>query len=280
MSVYLVQGRYQPKFWPGVLGEGKGWDWENTLSRGYTLPHGPGEWRHILASPDIPGARGDLAWAVRARTNTLATPDNMARWGKRVDTQCQISNCGAPSNLGHVRCKRSLDRFQFRHDSVLSHIVQKILSTKQGTVTVYAEFDGWCLNDDTLPPDLTLNPQKPNILLLDQAKKLVNLLELTCPFDCSSGFKAAYDRKTFRYEHMALDCRGLGYKTYNMPLEVGLRRVINARNHTVLVTLAWICKICKIRGLKTFRRKLWKISLVDSYRIYLARGSSEWTSEP
>jgi hypothetical protein len=151
--------------------------------------------------------------------------------------------------VGHLICKRSLDRFQFRHDSVLSHIVQKVLSTKQGTVTVYAEFDR-CVNDNTLPPDLTLNPQKPNILLLDQAKKLVNLLELTCPFDCSSGFKAAYDRKTFRYERMALDFRGLGYKTYNMPLEVGLRRVINARNHTVLVTLAWIGKI---RGLKTFR---------------------------
>ena len=144
--------------------------------------------------------RGDLAWAVRARTNTLATSDNMARWGKRVDTQCQISNCGAPSNLGHIRFKRSLDRFQFRHDSVLLHIVQKVLSTKSGTMTVYADLDGWRVNRGTMPQDLSSNPKIP-------------------------------DR--------------------------------------VLVTLAWICKI---RDLKTFRRKLWKISQIDSYRIYLARG--------
>ena len=29
--------------------------------------------------------RGVLAWAVRAGTNSLATPDNLARWGVRVD---------------------------------------------------------------------------------------------------------------------------------------------------------------------------------------------------
>ena len=28
--------------------------------------------------------RGVLAWAVRAGTNSLATPDNLARWGVRV----------------------------------------------------------------------------------------------------------------------------------------------------------------------------------------------------
>ena len=32
--------------------------------------------------------RDILAWAVRAGTTTLATPDNLARWGVRVDSKC------------------------------------------------------------------------------------------------------------------------------------------------------------------------------------------------
>ena len=43
--------------------------------------------------------RGVMAWAIRAGTNTLATPDNLARWFVRVDTKCMIDNCGAPCNL-------------------------------------------------------------------------------------------------------------------------------------------------------------------------------------
>ena len=115
---------------------------------------------------------------------------------------------------------------------------------------------------------------------MDRIKKLVVLLELTCPFDSSAAsFKAAYDRKTLRYERLALDCQSMGYETHNMPLEVGSRGVITARNHAVLATLA---RICQIRDLTSFRRTLGKISLVGSYgyRIYLARGSSEWTSGP
>ena len=77
-----------------------------------------------------------LAGAVRVGANTLATPDNMARWGKREDTKCRINNCGATSNLGHLLkgCKQSLDRFQFWHNSVLTHIVQKVVFAKPDTI--------------------------------------------------------------------------------------------------------------------------------------------------
>ena len=60
-------------------------------------------------------SRGVLAWDVRAGTNSLATPDNLARWGVRVDTNCRVQDCGLPSNLGHLLsgCKKSLHRFLF-----------------------------------------------------------------------------------------------------------------------------------------------------------------------
>ena len=40
--------------------------------------------------------RGVMAWAVRAGTNTLATPDNLARWGRPVDTKCSMVTASAP----------------------------------------------------------------------------------------------------------------------------------------------------------------------------------------
>ena len=60
-----------------------------------------------------------------------------------------------------------------------------------------------------------------------------------------------------------------------MPLEIGARGVITARNHIVLATVA---SMCGIRDLSVLRRSLGKISLVACHRIYLARSSSDWTS--
>ena len=104
------------------------------------------------------------------------------------------------------------------------------------------------------------------------------LLELTCPFDSSArSFKAAEDRKTDLYQRLQLDLQELGYTALNIPLEIGSRGVITARNHTVL---ADVCGLCGIKNLKTFRRTLGKISLLGSHRIYLARRSSEWSGGP
>ena len=137
-----------------------------------------------------------------------------------MDSKCQIDSCRAPSNLGHLLngCKKPLDRFQFRHDSVLNHIVQKIVSTKPTTMQVYADLDGWRVNGGTLPPDLPPNPKKSDVVLVD---RLVVLLELTCPFDSSAAsFQASYDRKNLRYKRLALHCQNLGFETHNMPLEI------------------------------------------------------------
>ena len=62
--------------------------------------------------------------------------------------------------------------------------------------------------------------------------------------------------------------------TLNLPLEIGCRGVINARNHLVLETL---CNMNKIRTHKKLPGSLGRIALLSSYRIWLARHSQEWT---
>ena len=102
----------------------------------------------------------------------------------------------------------------------------------------------------------------------------VILLELTVPWDSSTCFQAALDRKTARYERLAGDIEEQGLTVMNLPLEVGCRGVINARNCGILAVL---CSTIGIRGLKQLKTALGKIALVGSYRIWLARRSQEWS---
>ena len=114
--------------------------------------------------------RGVMAWAVRAGTNTLATPDNLARWGRPVDTKCSMAGCDVTCTLGHLlsSCAKSLDRYKFRHDSVLSHLLDIIVRLKFEAITVFADLNGWRVNCDTIPPDLPLTEQIPDMVVIDK----------------------------------------------------------------------------------------------------------------
>ena len=96
---------------------------------------------------------------------------------------------------------------------------------------------------------------------------------LTVPWDSANSFKAALDRKTARYERLALDLEERGFVVSNMPLEIGCRGVIDKRNSLVLET---ICNLVNIRAHQRLKGALGRIALLGSYRIYLARRSSEW----
>ena len=70
---------------------------------------------------------------LRAATNSLATPDNLFRWGKRVDPSCKL--CKSPKcTLFHIlnHCKVAVEghRYDYRHDSLLnydtSYCIQKV----------------------------------------------------------------------------------------------------------------------------------------------------------
>ena len=186
--------------------------------------------------------------------------------------------CNSICTLGHLlsSCPKALDRYSFRHDSVLSHLLTTIMSNKKEEVTVYADLAGWRINGGTIPPDLVLTEQKPDLVIIDRSTipTKVVLLELTVPWDSSENFKAAYERKTARYERLAGDLREKGYNTANLPLEIGCRGVLNARNSVVLETL---CNLIRIPGRQKLKGALGRIALLGSYRIWLARNSQDWS---
>ena len=67
-----------------------------------------------------------------------------ARWGRPVDPKCNMDGCSSASTLGHLlsSCAKALDRFKFRHDSVLNHLLQTIIKSKNDQTTVYVDLNG------------------------------------------------------------------------------------------------------------------------------------------
>ena len=81
--------------------------------------------------------RGVMSFAMRASTNSLATPDNLARWGRVVDSSCQLCSSEQPQSkttatLGHIlnSCPKMLDRYEWRHNSVLAYLYQVMMESK------------------------------------------------------------------------------------------------------------------------------------------------------
>ena len=221
--------------------------------------------------------RGVLAWAVRASTNTLATPDNLSRWGKRVETKCALEGCNSTATLGHMLsgCSKALDRFAHRHDSVLSHLLKTINLHKGEEVETYADLNGFKINGGTVPPWLCETEQRPDLVVVMNSleQKHVLLIELTVPWDSQSSFKAAFERKTARYSQLALDLEERGWRVSNLPVEIGVRGSIDKRNSANIETIS---NICGIRAVQRLKRTLSKIALLGSYRVYIARNSQDW----
>ena len=99
---------------------------------------------------------------------------------------------------------------------------------------MYADLNGWRVNGGTIPHDLVLTEQIPDLVIIDRSDTpaKVVLLELTVTWDSSNSFQTALQRKTARYERLAEDLRDKGFTALNPSLEV-----INARNHLVLQTV-------------------------------------------
>ena len=155
-------------------------------------------------------------------------------------------------------------------------MLKTINANKREGVTTFADLNGWRINGGTVPPDVAITSQIPDLVIIDRnvTPAKVVLLELTVPWDAATNFKAACDRKLARYERLALDIQEKGYSVANMPLEIGCRGVIDKRNALNLET---ICNLVGIKAQQRLKGALSRIALLGSYRIYLARKSQEWS---
>ena len=71
------------------------------------------------------------------------------------------------------------------------------------------------------PAEIANTKLRPDILLLSRMKKQIVLLELKVPWE--ERMEEAHERKKAKYQALMDECRQQGWKTWNLPVEVGSR---------------------------------------------------------
>ena len=116
---------------------------------------------------------------------------NMARWGLSQSPDCSF--CLNPESLFHVVgvWQQHLDRFTWRHDSILNFIAKSLQPVINVHSSLYNNVNGF-LN----PSIITGENYRPNLLFLIQSKCLY-VLELTVGFESNLNNNAVRKKEEY-----------------------------------------------------------------------------------
>jgi len=132
-------------------------------------------------------------FTVRYINNTLK---NLVNWGISQSSECSF--CLSPESLLHVvsGCQHYLDRFTWRHNSVLNAIAASLKPINNSTL--YADLD-----DYHSPSIITGDRYRPDLIL--KTPTTLYILELTVGFE--SNLKKNADRKNDKYKELISDLK-------------------------------------------------------------------------
>ena len=98
--------------------------------------------------------RNILAFTIRLATDSLPSPANLRRWGKRVLATCPLCSC-PQGTLAHIInfCPVSLNqgRMTWRHDSIFFSEIKLVIP--EG-VEMYSDLKGHMINNSVIPQDI------------------------------------------------------------------------------------------------------------------------------
>ena len=121
-------------------------------------------------------------FALNSAMDTLPHNANLYLWKKRGDNTCPL--CGERQTLIHVlnACPVALgaQRYNTRHDAILEVIATTISAHLQPSERISSD-----LTNYTFPQHITSTTLRPDIVLWDDTKRQLLLLELTVCFETS-----------------------------------------------------------------------------------------------
>ena len=118
----------------------------------------------------------------------------------------------------------------------------------------------------TIPPSICITNLKPDIVILDNTKKIIHIFELTCP-GTAENIEKRHKEKSDKYATFLTDCTG--YKCTVTCFEVSSRGFITTRNHGHLNDLHMFMK--KETRRSTFKENISSLAVYGSYQIWLQR---------
>ena len=147
-------------------------------------------------------------------------------------------------------CKISLiqGKYTLRHDSVLNYLEQRVDKTRY---TCYIDIPGHQTPaGGTLPHSVTVSTLRPDIVIIDELKKNIMVLELTVPGELR--IEESNRLKGDKYQHFTTDIKT--HTVSVLPFEIGSHTgYITQKNHATLRTLHKFCS--KDIKLKQFIKK-------------------------
>ena len=242
-----------------------------------SLEEDTGIWNRIIDG--LP--KGQLAFLLKAGSDTLPTPMNLHRWHLRVSSSCPL--CSQHScTTAHILsgCPKALEdgRYTWRHDSVLLCIYQNLrnLLSPGPPLSLYVDLPGLRASEvpqATIPPQVIVTSSRPDLVVIQDGK--IRMLELTVCGNTSEALKAANTRKSRKldYLHLVSDLQNKGWEVDYQTIEIG------ALGHHLPSAPASLStkwpKLCPLT---------WKKILVDastiaincSQSIFLSRSTSPW----
>ena len=217
---------------------------------------------------------GTLKFMLNAGIDTLPTPANLQRWKFSSSDKCKL--CGNRGTTNHYLncCKVMLDtkRYTWRHNNIINFIVNNVDKEK---FKVYSDLPGWeAAGGGTIPADLCITNLKPDIVIIDNDKKILHIYELTVPLTMNIDQRNA--EKTQKYSHLITDITD--YKCTVNSFEVSSTGFINKRNKSTLLTLHKFMKEDIKKS--TFLSNLNSLAWYGSYKIWLTRDDPTFADPP
>ena len=216
---------------------------------------------------------GTLKFMLNACIDTLPTPANLTRWKYTSSDKCKL--CGNRGTTNHYLncCKAMLDtnRYTWRHNNLINFIVTSV----DPTFKVYSDLPGWeATGGGTIPAELCTTNLKPDIVIIDSAKKKLHIFELTVPL--TTNIDQRNIEKSRKYAPFVTDISGHDC-TVNC-FEVSSTGFISKRNNSTLTTLHSFLR--KDLKKSKFLSNLNALAWYGSYKIWLTRDDPNFADPP
>ena len=234
-------------------------------------------WKSYLFS--LP--KGTLKFIINSSINTLPTRANLKLWGSSSSDKCKL--CGRKETTNHIlsSCPTALQqgRYTYRHNRVLEEITDRIDTS---SFSFYSDLKDHSISGGTVPPEILVTAEKPDIVIIDNTaaritgigKSKVIIIELTCPWE--ERLEKAREHKTEKYSSLIHDIQATGHEVAFIPLEIGVRGIINRSNKSSIREIAEYCR--KETTPKQLTQELSKQAVTGSYFIFLSRNEKEWNN--
>ena len=111
-----------------------------------------------------------------------------------------LSYCPVSLRQGRSTC---------RHDGIVRFIAT---STNQNKYKVYEDIEGFRTNaDGTIPPEVLISTDKPDLVIIDEENKKVNTFELTVPH--ISNIEKRHESKSNKYKYLESETKDYAVQT-------------------------------------------------------------------